>query len=115
MQRRALVNRLLQLMGSHPQAVPGELDEELQWRGTDAECNGNPNHALAANEPHLNLVTLAVGGDRGVAVLVEVNVLDGLIRLDQHPAQVKLDWLQMRPKRRKVLGREPGEKLIAKG
>jgi len=46
---------------------------------------------------------------------VEVDVLDGLIWLDQHAAQFKLHRLQMGLKAREVLSREPCEKLIAKG
>src|SRR5215212_8343286 len=101
-------------MGGHPQAVPGELDEELQWRCANAEGNGNADHALPPDQADLNLVTLAVGGDRGVAALVKVDVHDGLIRLDQHAAQFKLHRLQMGLKLREVLSREPCEKLIAK-
>src|SRR5215217_7557578 len=51
----------------------------------------------------------------GVAPLMEVDVLDRLIRLDQNAAQFKLDRLQMRLKAREVLSREPCEKLITKG
>jgi hypothetical protein len=58
---------------------------------------------------------MAIGGDRGVAALVEVDVLDRPVRLDQHAAQFKLDRLQKRLKCCEVLGREPREKLIAKG
>src|SRR5215217_2634542 len=114
-QRRALINHLLQMMGGHPQTVPGELDEELQWRCANAEGNGNADHALSPDQADLDLVALAVGGDRGVAALMEVDVLDGFIRLDQHTAQFKLDRLQMRLKAREVLSREPREKLVAKG
>src|SRR5215213_11982643 len=101
-------------MGGHPQTVPGELDEELQRGGANAEGNGNTDHALPSDQAKLDLVTLAVGGDRGVAVLVEVDVLNRHIRLDQHAAQFKLHRLQMGLKLREVLSREPREKLIAK-
>src|SRR5215207_6797998 len=102
-------------MGGHPQTVPGELDEELQRGGANAERNGNADHALPPDQAKLDLVTLTVGGDRGVAALMEVDVLDGFIRLDQHAAQFKLDRLQMGPKTGKIRFREPREKLIAEG
>ena len=55
-------------------------------RGPDAKHDTGSNHALPANEPDIDLAPRAVGGHRGVAALVEVDVLDRLIRLDQHAA-----------------------------
>jgi hypothetical protein len=42
-------------------------------------------------------------------------MLDGLVRLDQHTPEFKLDRLQMGLKRGKVLGRKGSEQLIADG
>ena len=57
---------------------------------------------------------MAVRSDGRVAPLVKVDVLNGLVRLDQHAAQFKLNRFQKPLKRCKVLWREPREQLIAK-
>ena len=50
MQRRALIDHRLQCMRRHPQAVPGELDEEFQRGGADAERNRHTDQALPSDQ-----------------------------------------------------------------
>ena len=91
------------------------LHEELERGGADAERDGHTDHALASDDTDLDLAAIAIGSDRRVTLLREVDMLVGLVRLDQHTPEFKHDRLQMGLKRGKVLGRKGSEQLIADG
>jgi hypothetical protein len=91
------------------------LYEELERGRADAERDGHTDHTLSSDDADLDLAAITVGADRRVAHLHEVDMLDGLVRLDQHTPEFKLDRLKMGLDCREVLGRETGEQLIADG
>ena len=110
-----LVHHLLQVMGRHSQPLTSMLHEELERGRADAERDGHTDHTLSPDDADLDLAAIAIGANRRVTHLHEVDMLNRLVRLDQHTAQFKLDRLQMGLKRGKVLGRKGSEQLIADG
>ena len=68
MQRRALVERLLDVSGADAKAVTCELDKELQRRRAHAQYNRNTDHAFSPDQADLvvvNTCSVTASADQG--------------------------------------------------
>ena len=116
LKRRTSIERKAKRGGVQAKGVAGTLNQRLQWRYPDAECERCSHHAFIPDQPHLEAHrAFGRGQERDQTRGRKVNVAYALSGLEEHFGQPEVYLLAAGDQLQALLAGKGGEQAIARG